>query len=53
MFFRLQSAVWQEVFDNNLQFSQNETIVNIWKNWGKGWQRSLNEVSATATYTAQ
>lgn len=40
-----QFIVWQEVFDNNLHFNQNETIVNVWKNWGKGWKRTLNEAT--------
>ena len=43
--FSILIAVWQEVFDNNLHFNQNETIVNVWKDWGRGWKRTVNDVS--------
>jgi len=40
-----QFVVWQEVFDNNLHFNQNETIVNVWKDWGRGWKRTVNDAT--------
>ena len=43
--FSILIAVWQEVFDNNLHFNQNETIVNVWKDWGRGWKRTVYDVS--------
>ena len=35
--------VWQEIFDNGGTLHP-ETIIEVWKGWGRGWQFELNEV---------
>ena len=37
-------AVWQEVFDNGDQINQ-DTLVQVWKGWGRGWRYELADVS--------
>ena len=38
-----QSIVWQEIFDNG-GILHPETIVEVWKSWGRGWQYELSLV---------
>eukprot|EP00093_Oithona_nana_P011332 11332.XXX_523152_525192_1 [CDS] Oithona nana genome sequencing. len=40
-----QSIVWQEIFDND-GILHPETIIEVWKGWGRGWQQELNLVTA-------
>ena len=40
-----QSIVWQEIFDNG-GILHPETIIEVWKGWGRGWQHELNLVTA-------
>ena len=35
--------VWQEIFDNGGTLHP-ETIIEVWKGWGRGWQFELNLV---------
>ncbi len=37
-------AVWQEIFDNGGSLRQN-TIIDVWKSWGKGWEAELSDVT--------
>lgn len=32
--------VWQEVFDNGDTISES-TVIQVWQDWGIGWQREL------------
>ena len=36
--------MWQEIFDNGGTLHP-ETIIEIWKGWGRGWQYELDLVS--------
>ena len=38
-----QTVVWQEIFDNG-GILHPETIIEVWKGWGRGWQYELNLV---------
>ena len=38
------SIVWQEIFDNG-GILHPETIIEVWKGWGRGWQYELGLVS--------
>lgn len=35
--------VWQEIFDNG-GILHPETIIEVWKSWGRGWQHELDLV---------
>lgn len=37
-------SVWQEVFDNGDQID-DDTLVQVWKGWGRGWRPELADVS--------
>ena len=39
----IQTIVWQEIFDNN-GILHPETIIDVWKGWGRGWQYELDLV---------
>jgi len=39
-----QTIVWQEIFDNN-GILHPETIIDVWKGWGRGWQYELDLVT--------
>ena len=42
-------SVWQEVFDNGDQIN-HDTLVQVWKGWGRGWRHELADVSLSYTY---
>ena len=40
-----QSIVWQEIFDNGGTLTP-DTIIDVWKGWGRGWQYELDLVTS-------
>ena len=37
--------VWQEVFDNGIRLDRNNSIIQVWKDWGTKWEEELRKVS--------
>lgn len=43
------AIVWQEVFDNGDQIN-HDTLVQVWKGWGRGWRHELADITRRGHY---
>ena len=44
----LPITVWQEVFDNGIRLDRNNSIIQVWKDWGTKWEKELKQVNTSS-----